>query len=100
LEKSAKILIPLLSSSATATAAKHLFTLNESAAEFYVNSAVAERFFAPLWESSLRRGVGANAANFPIANGSSWGVRRVLIPRASERAFLQQFLANGWAAPK
>jgi hypothetical protein len=27
-----------------------LFTLSDSAAEFYVNSAVAERFFAPLWE--------------------------------------------------
>jgi hypothetical protein len=47
--KSAKILMPLLSSS-TAVAAKPLFALNDSAAEFYVNSAVAERFFAPLWE--------------------------------------------------
>jgi hypothetical protein len=48
-EKSAKIFMPLLSSSSPATAAKHLFTLSDSAAEFYVNSAVAERFFAPLW---------------------------------------------------
>jgi hypothetical protein len=49
-KKSAKIFMPLPSFSSTATAAKHLFTLNDSAAEFYVNSVVAERFFAPLWE--------------------------------------------------
>jgi hypothetical protein len=50
-EKSAKILMPLLSSSYTAAAAaKPLFNLSDSAAEFYVNSVVAERFFAPLRE--------------------------------------------------
>jgi hypothetical protein len=47
--KNPRKFLPLLSSSTAATAAKHLLALNDSAAEFYLNSVVAERFFAPLW---------------------------------------------------
>jgi hypothetical protein len=102
-EKSAKIFMPLLSSSSTATAAKPLFTLfalNDSAAEFYVNSAVAERFFAPLWEQFAQARGRRECRELSDREWFVLGVRRVLTPQASGRAFLQQLLANGWAAPK
>jgi hypothetical protein len=98
-EKSAKILMPLLSSSSTA-AAKHLFTLSDSAAEFYVNSAVAERFFAPLWEQFAQAQSRRECRELSDREWFVLGVRRVLTPQASGRAFLQQLLANGWVAPK
>jgi hypothetical protein len=99
-KKSAKILMPLLSSSSPATAAKHLFALNDSAAEFYVNSAVAERFFAPLWEQFAQA---QGRRGYRELSDREWfvlGVRRLLTPQASGWVFLQQLLANGWAAPK
>jgi hypothetical protein len=99
-EKSAKILMPLLSSSSPATAAKHLFTLNDSAAEFYVNSAVTERFFAPLWEQFAQAQGRRECRELSDREWVVLGVRRVLTPQASGRAFLQQLLAHGWVAPK
>jgi hypothetical protein len=100
-EKSAKILMPLLSSSSSiAAAAKHLFAMNDSAAEFYVNSAVAERFFAPLWEQFAQARGRRECRELSDREWFVLGVRRVLTPQASGRAFLQQLLANGWAAPK
>jgi hypothetical protein len=99
-EKSAKIFMPLLSSSATATAATPLFTLSDSAAEFYVNSAVAERLFAPLWEQFAQARGRRGCRELSDREWFVLGVRRVLTPQASGRVFLQQLLANGWVAPK
>jgi hypothetical protein len=92
--------MPLLSSSSAATAAKPLFSLNDSAPEFYVNSAVAERFFAPLWGQFAQARGRRECRELSDREWFVLGVRRVLTPQASGRAFLQQLLANGWAAPK
>jgi hypothetical protein len=71
-----------------------------AAAEFYVNSAVAERFFAPLWEQFAQARGRRECRELSDREWFVLGMRRVLTPQASGRAFLQQLLANGWAAPK
>jgi hypothetical protein len=92
--------LPPSSSANTSTpAAKHPLVLDGATADFYVNSLVAERFFAPLWEQL------ANARNRRECRELSdreWfvlGIRRALTAHGSGRAFLQHLLANGWAAP-